>query len=138
MTTCWFGEDWGAPVCRDSEAVTTPVGEACAWCREAIVAGDDGFVVPTLGLAPRQASNESQGLVVDRSALEKSAAVYHHDCFLRTIVGGLNHQLGQCTCCGGAAPPDPPDLSLREAARAAVAVWRKKTPAVILVGGNGG
>ena len=43
----------------------------------------------------------------------------HPECAIRMIAGGLNHQLGACTCHGGSAPPDPPGLSKREAARAA-------------------
>lgn len=47
-------------------------------------------------------------------------APMHWECGLRMAVGGLNHQLGRCSCCGGTEPPDPPELSRRQAARAAV------------------
>ena len=40
----------------------------------------------------------------------------HLECFVRALVGGVNHQAGTCTCCGGRDPPDPPGLSRREAA----------------------
>jgi hypothetical protein len=43
----------------------------------------------------------------------------HWECGLRSVVGGLNHQLGRCMCCGGTEDPDPPHLSRRDAARAA-------------------
>jgi hypothetical protein len=40
------------------------------------------------------------------------------------MIGGLNHLLGRCTCCGGTEPPDPPEMTPRQAALAAVAAWR--------------
>lgn len=48
----------------------------------------------------------------------------HRECALRAVVGGLNHQLGRCTCCGGTEPPDPREMTKREAALAAVAYYR--------------
>jgi hypothetical protein len=41
---------------------------------------------------------------------------WHWECFMRGIVGGLNHQRGLCICCGGSLPPDPPEMTPREAA----------------------
>jgi hypothetical protein len=49
---------------------------------------------------------------------------FHHDCLQRTIVGGVNHQRGRCTCCGGDQPPDPPSLSKRDAATTAAKYFR--------------
>jgi hypothetical protein len=43
----------------------------------------------------------------------------HWECGLRSVIGGLNHQMGICTCRGGTEEPDPPDLSRREAAQMA-------------------
>jgi hypothetical protein len=48
----------------------------------------------------------------------------HWECAARMVIGGMNHLLGRCTCCGGTEPPDPPDLTKREAARHALAVFR--------------
>ena len=48
----------------------------------------------------------------------------HYECALRSVIGGYNHLRGRCTCCGGTLPPDPPELSKRDAARVAVAFWR--------------
>jgi hypothetical protein len=48
---------------------------------------------------------------------------YHYECHFRSIIGGLNHLRGRCTCCGGTEPPDPPELSKREAAAEAVKFW---------------
>lgn len=64
----------------------------CYWCREPIL--------PHERLSP-------QNLTA------------HWECGLRAVAGGINHQRGQCICCGGTEPPDPPDLSRREAANAA-------------------
>ena len=50
----------------------------------------------------------------------------HHECGFRAIAGGANHILGCCSCCGGTMPPDPPGLSRREAARAALLAWERK------------
>jgi hypothetical protein len=48
----------------------------------------------------------------------------HATCLARMVIGGLNHLRHLCTCCGGTLPPDPPDLSKREAARQALAYFR--------------
>lgn len=53
-------------------------------------------------------------------------AEMHTDCFIRGVVGGVNHQLGKCKCCGGTEPPDPPGMTLREAARAAVRLFEER------------
>lgn len=50
-------------------------------------------------------------------------AEYHAECMARMIIGGLNHLRGCCSCCGGTEPPDPPELSRRDAARAACDFW---------------
>jgi hypothetical protein len=50
----------------------------------------------------------------------------HTVCAMRAMIGGLNHLRGRCACCGGTEPPDPPDMSRLEAARAAVAYfWQR-------------
>lgn len=51
--------------------------------------------------------------------------VPHYECSMRAIVGGLNHLKGKCICCGGTEPPDPPEMSSREAAKAAVQFWEQ-------------
>jgi hypothetical protein len=51
----------------------------------------------------------------------------HSACFARQIIGGLNHLRGLCTCCGGTEPPDPSDLTRRQAAIAAVRYWKETT-----------
>jgi hypothetical protein len=47
----------------------------------------------------------------------------HHECGFRAVAGGANHQLGLCSCCGGDMPPDPPGLTRRQAARAALEAY---------------
>lgn len=49
---------------------------------------------------------------------------FHVECAARMVIGGMNHLLKRCTCCGGTEPPDPAGLTLREAARHALAVFR--------------
>lgn len=99
----WFGEHWGAPVCDLGEHVPTPVGTPCVWCAEDIADGDQGFVIP--GVA-------SDGATVD--------AHFHMECQLRSIFGSVGHQMGLCCCPGGTGQmEDPPDMTIRQAARAA-------------------
>lgn len=97
----WFGEDWGAPCCREDEHRPTPVGTLCAWCGEAIADGDQGII-------------NLQGYT------------WHRDCHLRGAIGGYHHLMGACTCCGGTEPPDPPYLTRRVAAALAVQVWERQ------------
>lgn len=105
----WFGVAPWAPICEDCERVPVPVGQGCARCSEKIIPGDDGLVIPHHGLDA-----------------EPRELPWHRECHLRSIVGGLNHQRGKCTCCGGTEPPDPPWLNKRQAAIVAVAEWEKK------------
>lgn len=102
----WFGRAHGAPYEEDTEHVPTPVNALCGGCGECIGFHDDGLLVPLL----------------DDS--EFTHQPYHYECHMRGIVGGLNHQMGRCICCGGDQPPDPPQLTKREAASAAVSYWQ--------------
>ena len=99
----WFGPSRGAPYEADTERVTAPVGALCARCNEVIGWHDSGLVIPYF-TADKQPEHRP----------------YHYECHLRGVIGGLNHQMRRCTCCGGSEPPDPPELSTRDAARAAV------------------
>lgn len=106
----WFGKAYGAPYESDGEHVDTPIGQACAHCDEAIVEGDEGVLIPYV--------NEATAPLID--GRPSWALPYHYACHFRRIVGGINHQLGRCICCGGDLPPDPPELTLRKAAEGAV------------------
>jgi hypothetical protein len=55
---------------------------------------------------------------------EIGPGIYHLECEARMVIGGANHLLGRCTCCGGTEPPDNPALSKRDQARAALAIFR--------------
>jgi hypothetical protein len=107
MTLAWFGKHWGAPVCDEVPHVGTPVGEPCLWCGEPIVGDDNGFLV---AYADRQGYSQRP---------------MHEFCQLRSIVGGVAHLQGNCFCCGGDMPPDPPNASRREAAMMAAEVWHR-------------
>lgn len=101
----WFGLRPFGPICDTNPRIDVPVGYSCTWCEELIGAEDSGFLQP--------------GHVDEPPAL----AVFHRECMLRMVVGGVNHQRGTCTCCGGTEPPDPEGATRREAAQIA-AGWR--------------
>ncbi len=84
--------------------------EECLHCDEPL--GDEVVRIPVYG---------EGGLIVRRS---------HPECALRMVIGGLNHLLGWCSCCGGTEPPDPEGMTRREAAIAAVDFWRRVHGAV--------
>lgn len=49
----------------------------------------------------------------------------HWECSARAILGSVGHIRGQCTCYGG-TQDDPPGMTKREAARAAVAEYQMR------------
>lgn len=56
-------------------------------------------------------------------AARRTWANLHRECAQRSVVGGVNHQRGTCTCCGGTDEPDPGGLTRREAAIASAFYW---------------
>jgi hypothetical protein len=87
----------------DPNEPATIVSEVvCMWCGERILAGEE------------------------RAPL---GGTWHRDCAIRMILGSVGHLEGRCSCfrrnesnCDDDDPPgDPPGMSRREAARAAVA-----------------
>jgi hypothetical protein len=76
--------------------------EPCPWCDEAVLPGEPTHAMPHM---------ETGGAMVRH---------WHWECSMRAVIGGLNHQLGKCSCCGGTEPPDPPFMTPRQAALAAV------------------
>lgn len=100
--TAWFGPTWDAPV-NEGPHVPTPVGQLCLWCTEAIEDGDAGVVMPCVREMGAAATLEPE----------------HRDCFIRSTIGSLGHLRGQCSCYGG-DQEDPPGMTMREAATAAV------------------
>jgi hypothetical protein len=95
----WFGPDWHAPVCKSAEHVATPEDAVCYWCEEPIRLGDNGVLIRRIAL--------------------------HMECHVRSVVGSVNHQEGNCACHGKSEPEDPPGMSTREAAKAAMALWER-------------
>lgn len=97
----YFG-DWSAPMTEELEQIPVPVDEQCIWCREGYEPDDCGV---------RYANGPTS----------------HYECFFRQTIGGVNHILGKCWCCGGQEDPDPPGMSVREAAKAAVRLWEQRS-----------
>lgn len=48
-----------------------------------------------------------------------SGQLIHVECLARMVIGSIGHQLGRCPCFGG-TEEDPPGLTAREAAKAAL------------------
>lgn len=69
----WFGESWGSHVCEHDVHAETPVGDKCVKCEEPIKEGDQGLLIPCLYLG----DSPSDDLPPD--------AVYHIDCFIRSV-----------------------------------------------------
>lgn len=114
----WFGEPWPSGICYKTDEngvdviphewdwdmhVETPVGTMCWWCGEAIAEGDQGQMMPQM---------KADG--------EPEIGAGHRECSLRSVVGGLAHIQGRCTCHGGTEEDMDPGMSLREEA---IAVW---------------
>jgi len=104
----WFGAPWPsaalrAPVCDDDRLrVPTPVGTPCVLCDEQIACVDRGTFVAVI---------TSVGEPV-------RMVPAHIECSFRSVVGGVAHLKGTCTCHGG---DDDPDLGHRR--RSALEVW---------------
>lgn len=87
------------------DPVPVPVGERCLHCGEPIAAADTGFITP----------------YIDRSG-GCAARAFHRECMLRNVLGSVGHQRKKCSCYGG-TEEDPPGMTKREAARAAVRLF---------------
>lgn len=101
---------FGPPALRkpDELQVPAPLGQPCLLCGEAIEAGDTG----TINL---------------------SGQVTHYECGMRMAVGSIGHQKRCCSCYGG-SEEDPPGMTFRQAAVAAVIYFHfKREPAAIAV-----
>lgn len=67
----WFGKSWGAPVCDPAKHAPTPT-VACAYCERAIIAGDQGVILPFHG-----------------NPGDPPELPYHHGCLMQSLgLGG--------------------------------------------------
>jgi hypothetical protein len=89
----------GTGLARDKTDYPTSASH-CAHCEEAIVPGD--LVAPA----------------------NDGAVLFHTECMLRMVVASVGHQLGRCSCHGG-TEDDPPGMTVREAALAAVELYER-------------
>jgi hypothetical protein len=87
--------------------------ERCIFCEEPIVEGDRRFPIGVMRL-----ENEEPRIGVGH---------VHRECMMRQTLGGVGHHLGKCHCPGGSGEfEDPPEMTKREAAIAAVQVWESR------------
>lgn len=98
----WFGPEPFSRACHDLGRVAVPVDETCLWCKEKIEATDCGYIMEYVGD-------------------EITFAPEHVECMMRSVLGSVAHIEKRCSCyVPGSTCNDPPDMSLREAAKAAV------------------
>jgi len=79
---------------------TTP--KFCGWCGEPIEPGEFDA----------------------RCSANAGEISFHRNCMLRQAIGSVGHQQGQCSCyVDGSTLGDPEDMTIRQAADAAVEFW---------------
>jgi hypothetical protein len=93
----FYGHGWSAKLQPNPAA---PDAGECMHCAEPVLAGEP----------------HARYLVAGEAELSPAL---HRECFLRLLYGSTLHQQGRCRCAGG-PDEDEPDLSTRNAARAAV------------------
>lgn len=109
----WFGPEAFSHACDATEQSSVPL-TVCSWCDEPFVEDDSGYLIPYMA---------GDGT---------TEIAYHVECWQRQFIGSLAHVEGRCSCyVAGARETDPPDLTLRQAAVAAVETFRR------LAGGRG-
>lgn len=104
---------FGPPHARKEHEVqiATPLGQLCGLCQEAIEVGDAGTMMHFV-----QTDEEQRAIGQLRPV--------HYECSMRAVIGSVAHLEGRCSCVvPDATEGDPPGLSAREAARAAVQAW---------------
>lgn len=110
----WFGRRYAAEVYSDCPQIPTPAAQPCGHCGEAIEPDADGFVLPTVVIRPD-------------GSLTAGDMPLHRNCHLRSIVGSIAHQQRRCGCfVAGSTEHDPPGMTIRQAADAAVAYYEKR------------
>lgn len=104
----YFGEAWNDEI-RKLEARPAPLGDLCLWCGTPILLGERGLFIPCLTAWGAPSSRPE-----------------HVECFMRQIIGSIEHQEKRCSCEGGAVVPGAlpePSLTRREEAVAAHRHW---------------
>lgn len=79
--------------------IETPAGLLCCHCEEAIQPGDVGTM--------------------------QGSKPLHYECGMRLVLGSVGHQMKKCSCFGG-TEEDPPGMTKRQAAIAAVEHWASR------------
>jgi hypothetical protein len=102
MSMRWFGKPWPGALCDECPEIPVPVGVECAHCSEPIQADDTGVVY-------------------------SNGPAAHKNCFLRGVLGSVAHIEKRCSCyVSGSTEGDPPGLTARQGADAAVAAWNRR------------
>lgn len=86
--------------------LASPPSMVCFRCNEWIAPIDAGVVQHLVG---------TEG---------PASIAYHYECHARSIIGSLGHLQKRCSCYGG-TEEDPPEMTQREAAKAALAFFRE-------------
>jgi hypothetical protein len=117
----FFGEPYPtrllpAPIYEDISEVPTPIGLLCFSCDELIEDGDRGFIQSCV-----IRTDEHGEYVHTREPI-------HHECHMRSVVGSVKHQRGECGCATGdfSGDDDAEYATRREAARAAVSEFETR------------
>lgn len=93
------------------------LGAACPWCDEPVGGDEAAALVPHGG---------DDGPVV---------LAWHAACFLRTVCGSVAHQRGRCCCCPPFVSwPATTNLTMRQEARMAVRLFRRRRATAPLLG----
>lgn len=79
--------------------IPVPIGRTCLFCEEPFAQGDAG-TISHLGQAT------------------------HHECMMRQVIGSVGHLRELCSCHGGSYE-DPPEMTRRQAAIAAVELYNR-------------
>lgn len=82
---------------------------ACLWCGEEI--------------SGEELLNASS--VAYLTAEGHQTRYFHHECGFRTAMGSLAHMQQRCSCYGG-TEDDPPEMTKRQAARAALEAYLRR------------
>ena len=93
----YFGKRYDAPIYKETNQAPTPDGVECTYCDEPIKLGEDGFI-------------------------DSSMCPYHRECWIRSILGSVEHQMGVCGCfTGNHETKERSNMTRREAAKLALA-----------------